>query len=151
MLQGINRAAVTGAALLAAVLLAQSTSAQEMIPPPIPPHPVIQRDLTLTDMRVDVRIRGGTAQTTIRQTLRNDGDFMAEGQYLLPLPPGASVSNFAILDGDQRLEGEVLDAAEARRIYQEILEVRQVSLEHLSVTEKRLQISWCRPSFAPVI
>jgi len=121
MLQGINRAAVTGAALLAAVLLAQSTSAQEMIPPPIPPHPVIQRDLTLTDMRVDVRIRGGTAQTTIRQTLRNDGDFMAEGQYLLPLPPGASVSNFAILDGDQRLEGEVLDAAEARRIYQEIV------------------------------
>ncbi len=89
--------------------------------PPPPPHPVVQRSLTLTDMRVDVRLRGAVAETTVRQTLRNDGGGMAEGQYLMPLPPGATIAGFALIDGDQRLEGEVLDADTARRTYQEIV------------------------------
>jgi Ca-activated chloride channel family protein len=88
------------------------------------PHPVIQRDLTLTDMKVSIDIDGAVARTTIRQTLRNDGAGMAEGQFLLPLAPGATVSSFALLDGDQRLEGKVMDASEARGIYEEI--VRQM-------------------------
>jgi len=98
-----------------------ASAQREFAPEPIPPHPVIQRDLTLTDMRVDIKIDGAVAHTTIRQTLRNDGSFMAEGQYLLPLPPGASVSDFAIVDGDRRLTGEVLDADEARQVYQDIV------------------------------
>jgi Ca-activated chloride channel family protein len=92
----------------------------EPIPMPLP-HPVIQRDLTLTDMKVEVRIDGAMAQTTIRQTLRNDGATVAEGQYMLPLPRGASVSSFALSDGDLRLEGKVLDANTARQTYQEIV------------------------------
>ena len=91
------------------------------VPPPMPPHPVVQRSLTLTDMRVDVRVNGSVAETTVRQTLRNDGGGMAEGQYLMPLPPGATIAGFALIDGDQRLDGEVLDADEARRTYQEIV------------------------------
>lgn len=98
-----------------------ASAQREIAPEPIPPHPVIQRDLTLTDMRVDINIDGAVAHTTVRQTLRNDGYGMAEGKYMLPLPPGASVSDFAIIDGDNRLTGEVLDADEARRIYQEIV------------------------------
>jgi Ca-activated chloride channel family protein len=93
-------------------------------PPPMPPpmpHPIIQRSLTLTDMSVKVEIRGAVAHTTIRQTLRNDNSWVAEGQYMLPLPAGASVSDFAIIDGDKRLTPKVVDAAEARRIYQEIV------------------------------
>jgi len=98
-----------------------ASAQREIAPEPIPPHPVIQRDLTLTDMRVDIKIDGSIAHTTIRQTLRNDGSIMAEGKYMLPLPPGASVSDFAIVDGDQRLTGEVLDADEARQVYQDIV------------------------------
>src|SRR5688500_4297015 len=114
-------------AAIAAFLTVASATAQDdrhlphPLPVPPPPHPVIQRDLTLTDMKVDVRIDGAVAQTTIRQTLRNDGRTVAEGQYMLPLPRGASVSNFSIIDGDQRLEAKLLPAEEARRTYQEIV------------------------------
>jgi len=93
----------------------------EPVPIPPPPHPVIQRDLTLTDMKVQLRIDGALATTTIRQTLRNDGYAVAEGQYLLPLPRGASVSNFSITDGDQKLEAKLLPADQARQTYQDIV------------------------------
>jgi Ca-activated chloride channel homolog len=122
LLRFVSIAAVLAALLPAASVIAQGDS--RLIMPPPPPHPVIQRDLTLTDMKVDVRIDGAVAQTTIRQTLRNDGTRVAEGQYLLPLPRGASVSNFAINDGDTRLEAKLLPAEQARRTYQEI--VRQM-------------------------
>lgn len=113
----------SGISVLILLLLGTSlASAQrEIVPEPMPPHPVIQRDLTLTDMRVDVKIDGAIAHTTIRQTLRNDGSRMAEGKYMLPLPPGASVSDFAIVDGDKRLTGEVLNADQARQVYQDIV------------------------------
>jgi Ca-activated chloride channel homolog len=114
--------ALCGAAVC---LLALSAGARAQgdrsILPPLPPHPVIQRDLTLTDMRVDVRIDGAVARTTIRQTLRNDGSRVAEGQYMLPLPRGASVSNFSLQDGDTRLDAKLLPADEARTTYQEIV------------------------------
>lgn len=90
------------------------------IPPPIP-HPIIQRNLTLTDMNVKVEFRGAMAYTTIRQTLRNDNSWVAEGQYMLPLPSGANVSDFALIDGDSRLTPKVIPAGEARRIYQDIV------------------------------
>ncbi len=90
------------------------------MPPPMP-HPVIQRNLTLTDMSVKVEFRGAMAYTTIRQMLRNDNSWVAEGQYMLPLPSGANVSDFAIIDGDNRLTPKVIPAGEARRIYQEIV------------------------------
>lgn len=90
-------------------------------PPPEMPHPVIQRDLVLDSMRVDIEISGAVAKTSIRQTLRNAGSRAAEGKYFMPLPKGASVSGFAIIDGDTRLEPKVLDSKEARRTYEEIV------------------------------
>jgi len=116
--------AVLAAMVLCLAVAGQAAAQREIAPEPLPPHPVIQRDLALTDMRVDIQIDGAVAKTTLRQTLRNDGYGMAEGKYMLPLPPGATVSDFAIIDGDQRLTGEVLDADEARQTYQQI--VRQM-------------------------
>ncbi|HES58694.1 MAG TPA: hypothetical protein ENO21_04620, partial [Firmicutes bacterium] len=116
------RLVIMTAILVASLAAAITSQAQEItLPPERMPHPVIQRELTLEQMRVDVEIDGSIARTTIRQTLRNDGGMMVEGRYMLPLPPGASVSDFAIIDGDTRLEPEVLPADEARRIYQEIV------------------------------
>jgi Ca-activated chloride channel family protein len=92
------------------------------LPPPVPqPHPAIQRDLTLTALRVEVQVKGATATTRIRQTLRNDNSWVAEGDFLLPLPAGASVSDFALIDGDQRLKSETLDSGQARQVYQDIV------------------------------
>ena len=44
-----------------------------------------------------------------------------EGTYLFPIPESASISEFAIWDGDRRLVGEVRSREEARRIYDEIV------------------------------
>jgi Ca-activated chloride channel family protein len=102
-------------------LLAGPLHAQDERIAPMPPHPVIQRDLTLTAMDVDVDIRNGTARTTITQTLRNDGNQVAEGKYMLPLPEGATVTDFTLIDGDNALTPEIMDAKQAREIYQDIV------------------------------
>lgn len=103
------------------VMLAGPLQAQDERIAPMPPHPVIQRDLTLTAMDVDIDIRNGTARTTITQTLRNDGNQVAEGKYMLPLPDGATVTDFTLIDGDKALTPEIMNAEEARRIYQDIV------------------------------
>ncbi len=52
---------------------------------------------------------------------RNDTDATLEGTYLFPIPDQASITEFAIWDGDRRLVGEVRSREEARRIYDEIV------------------------------
>ena len=44
-----------------------------------------------------------------------------EGTYIFPVPEGASVSDFAMYIGDERVQGEILDSREARRIYEDIV------------------------------
>ncbi|MDQ3134439.1 MAG: VIT and VWA domain-containing protein, partial [Acidobacteriota bacterium] len=48
-------------------------------------------------------------------------DQTLEGTYFFPIPETASVSEFAIWDGERRLVGEVRSREEARRIYDEIV------------------------------
>lgn len=118
--------AVLGLGFGLAYTVARAQNGRHVPPPPLPvpippQHPIIQRDLTLTDMKVDIKVTGGVASTTIRQTLRNDNQWVAEGQYMLPLPAGANVSGFALIDGDQRLEPQTLPKDEARRVYEDIV------------------------------
>ena len=47
-----------------------------------------------------------------------------EGTYFFPIPDDASISEFAIWDGDRRLVGEVRPRDEARRIYDDIVRRR---------------------------
>ncbi len=58
-------------------------------PPPDTPHPVIPaRPDTHRHEGEHSEVNGAVAKTTIRQTLRNDGSWVAEGQYLLPAAAG---------------------------------------------------------------
>ena len=61
------------------------------------------------------------ATTHIEQVFRNDTDATLEGTYFFPIPEQASITEFAIWDGDRRLVGEVRSREEARRIYDEIV------------------------------
>jgi Ca-activated chloride channel homolog len=89
---------------------------------PRPPRPItLPRTLPIKSIKIDAKILSQVATTHVEQVFRNDTDAMLEGTYLFPIPEAASISEFAIWDGDRRLVGEVRSREEARRIYDEIV------------------------------
>jgi Ca-activated chloride channel family protein len=116
--------------LLVSLLFAIATSAaaQGVIVPgpcnrcPLPPRPVpLPRALPIKSIKIDTKILSQVATTHVEQIFRNDTDATLEGTYLFPIPEQASITEFAIWDGDHRLVGEVRSREEARRIYDEIV------------------------------
>jgi len=86
------------------------------------PRPVaLPRALPIKSIKIDSKISSQVATTHVEQVFRNDTGAMLEGTYLFPIPESASISEFAIWDGDRRLVGEVRTREEARRIYDEIV------------------------------
>jgi Ca-activated chloride channel family protein len=77
--------------------------------------------LPIKSIKIDIKIASQVATTHLEQVFRNDTDAVLEGTYFFPLPESASISEFAIWDGDRRLVGEVRSREEARRIYDEIV------------------------------
>lgn len=71
--------------------------------------------------RVKVEISGQVARTSVDQVFVNPSDRDIEGTYIFPVPEGASVSDFAMFIGNERVRGEILESAEARRIYEGIV------------------------------
>ncbi|HKP72197.1 MAG TPA: VIT and VWA domain-containing protein, partial [Pyrinomonadaceae bacterium] len=87
-----------------------------------PPRPVqLPPALPIKSIKLDTKIGTQVATTHVEQIFRNDTDATLEGSYFFPLPESASVSEFAIWDGDRRLVGEVRSREEARRIYDQIV------------------------------
>jgi len=68
---------------------------------------------------VEVTIRDGVVTTHVDQRFRNDTGRDVEGRYVFPLPTGAVVSSFTMWVDGEALEGRILDADEARAIYEE--------------------------------
>jgi Ca-activated chloride channel family protein len=77
--------------------------------------------LAIRSHRVNVEISERVAETRVVQVFRNHTDRVLEATYIFPLPPGASVSGFAMMVNGQRQEGQVLEANEARGIYEGIV------------------------------
>ncbi|GAB4208217.1 MAG: marine proteobacterial sortase target protein [Sandaracinaceae bacterium] len=71
--------------------------------------------------RVSVDVRERIAETRVDQTFLNVTDRTLEGTYVFPVPEGATVSGFAMWVNGQRVEGELLDAAQARGVYESIV------------------------------
>ncbi len=91
--------------------------------PPIVERPPITlpRTLPVKSIKIDTRISSQVATTHVEQVFRNDTNMVLEGTYFFPIPESASITEFAIWDGDRRLVGEVRTREEARRIYDEIV------------------------------
>jgi Ca-activated chloride channel family protein len=81
---------------------------------PVPP-------LSVKYHRVKVEIVDQVARTSIDQVFINHFGRDIEGTYIFPVPEGASVSEFAMFIGTERVKGEILDSREARRIYEDIV------------------------------
>ncbi len=96
-----------------------------IIPPMPPPGPFTDPVwLTIKYHRVNVTIDNQVATTHIDQVFVNEGHAVAEGTYMFPVPQGATVSDFTMWVDGQAIQPQLLEAEEARRIYNDI--VRQL-------------------------
>ncbi|HEU4408182.1 MAG TPA: AgmX/PglI C-terminal domain-containing protein [Polyangiaceae bacterium] len=70
-------------------------------------------------------IEGPLAFTEIRLAFDNPEDRTLEGTFRVTLPQGATISRFAMRQGDRWQEGEVVEKQAARRAYEDFLHRRQ--------------------------
>jgi Ca-activated chloride channel family protein len=74
---------------------------------------------------VSVAVRGHVATVTVEEWFRNTGPVMDQATYLYPLPGEAVFSDFSLWQGDRVLRGEMMDATQARSIYETIVRVKR--------------------------
>ena len=86
------------------------------------PDPIFVADqLEIKYHRVDVTIADQVATTKVDQVFHNPNDWVAEGTYLFPVPEGATVDQFTMYVDGEPIEAKILDAGEARRVYDDIV------------------------------
>lgn len=81
----------------------------------------LDQALAIKYHHVDVNIKDQVATTRVDQVFVNDHPWTAEGTYIFPLPEGASVSDFVMWVDGEPVRGEILEADEARAIYNDIV------------------------------
>lgn len=105
-------------ALLAVLLLgAGSVRAHGLLIPEektLPP-------LAMLSHKVGIQIDDQVAVTRVEQVFRNHTDRPLEATYLFPVPKGASVDRFTMWVDGKEVKGELLDATQARSVYESIV------------------------------
>lgn len=81
--------------------------------------------LQVVTHNVSAQIQDNVAQVEIEEEFKNPYKFTVQGDFLFPLPEGASVSKFSLFVGGKEIKGEVLPSDEARRIYEEMVRRRK--------------------------
>ncbi len=95
-------------------------------PPPGSGPPLLEDSwLTISYHRVNVVVENQVATTHIEQEFLNEHSWEVEGRYVFPLPQGAAVSDFRIWVDGSPVEGEILPAAQARKVYEDIVRHRE--------------------------
>ncbi|MEK7278393.1 MAG: VIT domain-containing protein, partial [Chloroflexota bacterium] len=90
--------------------------------PPVCPTPFPVGDqLEIKYHRVTVTIENQIAVTKVDQLFYNPNSWTAEGMYVFPIPKDAAVSDFAMWVDGEKIEAKILDADEARKIYDDIV------------------------------
>ena len=86
------------------------------IRPGLPASPVVR-----ISSNVRTRIDGRVAVVEVEEQFRNAGGGIAEGTYLYPMPGEAVFQNFSLWMGETEVRGEMMNAEQARGIYEEIV------------------------------
>lgn len=109
--------------LLGVLLLFPASLAAQGWVEPLRPRPGswIQR----VESRIRVEVRDRVAVVVVDEWFRAHGRELGEADYLYPLPTGAVFSGFSLYQGEEELRGEIMDAARAREIYEEIVRKRR--------------------------
>ncbi len=109
------------AALLGFLLLAPSIARAQsgvLIPSSTEkPDPSV---LSLDEMTVNVLIDNQYARVRVTQIFGNRTDHIQEGRYVFLIPTTASISDFAVWDGDVRIPGVILEKRRADQIYKDL-------------------------------
>src|SRR5580704_9939420 len=98
--------------------------------------------LALVNHRVQIALEDQVAVTHVEQSFRNSTSQALEATYLFPVPHGASVTKFSMWVNGRETKGELLDAPQARQIYNDI--VRRLKdpglLEYVDSNTFRLRV-----------
>ena len=94
-------------------------------PAQAPSMTVRQDDGTSKPLRVEqadvtVRFLGDIAETVLDLRFRNDGDRAVEGEFVLPLPDGATVSAYALEVNGKMRDGVAVEKQRARIAYESV-------------------------------
>ena len=74
---------------------------------------------------VTVTIDGRVARVLVEEWFRNNTPAIGEGVYHFPLPGEAVFNQYSLWQGDTELRGEMMDAQQARAIYESIVRRRK--------------------------
>lgn len=108
--------------LLALLLISVPASADGVIvpiAPPDPPQPV--QYLAVKYHHVTIDVSDQILHCEIDQVFHNPNPYDIEGEYLFPVPAGASVSQLSMEVDGKPTEGKMLPRDEARNVYEDIV------------------------------
>ena len=109
---------VCGAVSAQGILLPQGDTEDFRLPSigrPLPPN---QNSYCIEKINVDASIQGQFARTSVSQTFRNTGSRQLEVSFVFPLPYEGAVDKLTFLVNGREMEAKLLDAKQAREIYQ---------------------------------
>jgi Ca-activated chloride channel family protein len=68
---------------------------------------------------VEIRVSGMIVRARVIQQFQNPADQCAEGVYVFPLPENSAVDTLRMTIGNRRIEGQIKEREEARRVYEQ--------------------------------
>lgn len=89
------------------------------------PHVPVARAFEIREVSVTAKVREQVAEVQVSQTFHNPGSFALEAEYFFPLPDESAIQNLVLMVDGREIPGRTLPAAEARRIYEEIVRTKR--------------------------
>ncbi len=124
-----GRVGLVGLVLLS-ILATNAYPCRIIDPRPWHPHPrpivmpqpaPVQKGIITRYHSADIVVKDQVAEVTVNATFYNPNNFRMEGTYWFPLPAEAAVKDFQMEVNGKMMKAELLDAARARQIYEEIV------------------------------
>ncbi|MEZ4363907.1 MAG: VIT domain-containing protein [Kofleriaceae bacterium] len=99
--------------------------------------------LPMTQLTLDVVVQNRVARVAIDHTFHNGADQVLEGTYRFAIPPDAALQRFAMYVDGRLTEAAVVERMRARRVYEDLVYVRQVDpalLEYAGVGKLEMRV-----------
>ncbi|MBN1256176.1 MAG: VWA domain-containing protein [Planctomycetes bacterium] len=110
------------AALTLAMLCSNYAQACRIIDPrPIVPQPQPAQPIATRSHTAEISIENQAANVKVKAVFYNPNNFRMEGTYFFPLPKEVAVSSFSMRVNGKEMQGELLDAERARKVYEDIV------------------------------